>query len=155
MANYSTGNQAKMFSAVCLTVQLFFVIQSPLKGTTSPAQSTRRSSLKSLKLSLLRYTPPASARHCVPSYIIFFLSSSQSVWVSHDLFSVLLLLISLTQSCRILQKWRDLNSIIPLEDIINKESSRRWGDFSHWTGRLPLKTNLSPVTNARESEVCE
>lgn len=29
------------------------------------------------------------------------------------------------ESCRILQKWRDLNSIIPLEDIINKESSRR------------------------------
>lgn len=84
----------------------------------------------------------------------FPLSSSKSVWVSHDLFSVLLLLISLTQSCRILQKWRDLNAIIPLKDIINKESSRRWrgwGDSSDWTGHLPLKTSLSAGTKWRKN----
>lgn len=130
------------------------MIQSLLKGTTWPGQSTRRSSLTSLKLSLPRYAPPAKCSSLCSPYIILFLSFSKSVWVSHDLFSVLLLLISLTQSCRILQKWRDLNSIIPLEDIINKESSRRWGDSSNWTGHLPLKTNLSPETKWRKSEVC-
>lgn len=66
---------------------------------------------------------PATLEVLVTAFTFFFFS--KSVWASHDLFIVILLLISLTQSCRILQKWRDLNSIIPLKDIINKESSRR------------------------------
>lgn len=116
-------SQAIKCSTVCMTTQISFVTQSLSKGTTSRGQSMRRSSLTSSKLSLLRYMPTLE----VLITVFFFSppSSSKSVWVSHDLFSVLLLLISLTQSCRILQKWRDLNSIIPLKDIINKESSRR------------------------------
>lgn len=53
----------------------------------------RRSSLKSLKLSLLRYRPVL-----VTAFPSYFLSISKSVWVSRDLFIILLLLIPLTRS---------------------------------------------------------
>lgn len=57
-------------------------------------------------------------------FILF--SSSELLWASFEFFLMLLLLsLCLEQSCRILWDRKDLNSILPVRTIINKELSRR------------------------------
>lgn len=68
---------------------------------------------------------------CVSLYnraLFILFSSSELLWASFEFFLMLLLLsLCLEQSCRILWDRKDLNSILPVRTIINKELSRRWG----------------------------
>lgn len=71
--------------------------------------------------------------------------SSHPLWSTYELFLILLASLS-SQSFHILKQRRDLNSILPIRDIITKESSMRWGvpafGWADWV--FYLKTGLCP-----------
>lgn len=85
----------------------------------------------------------AEVQDCTHNSNILFLSASVGqIWVGSNPSRL-----SVTsQSFHILKRWRDLNSILPVRDIINTESSMRWG--MSVIGRVDrifyLKTGLSP-----------
>lgn len=112
------------------------MFQSHLREIMLPEPSTRRPSLKPFKPSLLRYGAG------LITGMLFF---SPSLCGS-DMSSNPSRLSVPSQSFHILKRRRDLNSILPVRDIINKESSMRWGTsvVGPVVWIFYLKTGLSP-----------
>lgn len=127
-----------------LQIQQFLVFQSHLKETTSPGQSTRRSSSTPLKLSLLRYMP---VRITVLPFD--FLSSSKPLWANHELFIILLLLISLCLRSHFGyydrgRTWTQSSQSEP--SLLRSHPDKGFLQLDELTGVFYLKTGLSPET---------